>query len=496
MATIRAVVPVGAPVGMSTPPEGTVLALKLARATDPLSKEAMQREVEIFKALCAAPGQKPCPVAYDTIGEPATGLVMEWCPADLERWWADSWKQPRSWILLCEAMADICRRVREYGAILEMDLGKKAIHADIKPRNVLRAADGRWLLTDFGASKSRPVEEENWAATRMILGTENFISPEALFNARKPFPGAMDTWSIGCTFFALLRMRAFLSSGAVLPINGTHSHHFRSHRVALVADLQERRPTLFVNKDLDPSVFTSPDKLPDRDRSAVQEGVNGVFGVSNPPLERILGADVVKLLDRALSIDPAKRYGDPLELASDFEGLVERFRELEVRGVKATRSDDGNRPAPTPAPAAPAKKPAIEAPPRAQPTMVPVDDLAPPVASLRPAEVAPPPAASARPTPAPEAPPAKKKEPEAKAESKPESKAEAKPEAKTEIRPEAKPVAKPDSKPEPKAAGKSVAVPMWALVAGGVVILGLVGSLLLVVVLVAAWFVMSGMAPS
>ncbi|HNH50670.1 MAG TPA: hypothetical protein PKY30_26790, partial [Myxococcota bacterium] len=65
-----------------------------------------------------------------------------------------------------------------------------------------------------------------------------------------------------------------------------------------------------------------------------------------------------------------------------------------------------------------------------------------------------------------------------------------------ELRQEAKPVAKPESKPEPKAAGKSVAVPMWALVAGGVVILGLVGSLLLVVVLVAAWFVMSGMAPS
>ena len=457
------------------------MALKLARATDPLSKEAMQREVEIFKALCAAPGQKPCPVAYDTIGEPVTGLVMEWCPADLERWWADAWKQPRSWILLCEAMADICRRVREYGAILEMDMGKKAIHADIKPRNVLRAADGRWLLTDFGASKSRPVEEENWAATRMILGTENFISPEALFNARKPFPAAMDTWSLGCTFFALLRMRAFLSSGAVLPINGTHSHHFRSHRVALVADLQERRPTLFVNKDLDPSVFTSPDKLPDRDRAAVQEGVNGVFGVSNPPLERILGADVIKMLDRALCIDPAKRYADPLELASDFEGLVERFREMEVRGVKATRSDDGNRPTPAPA----EKKPAIEAPPRAQPTMVPVDDAAPPTPATEKAAAGPV-APSADSPPPPVAAPAVARVPAAPAV----SEASPKKDAQADVQ------AQPKVKSDGKAPAKSVSVPMWALALGGVAVLGMVGSLLLVVLLGAAWFFLSGMPAS
>lgn len=498
MATIRAVVPVGPPVGLSTVPEGTVVALKLARATDPLSKEAMQREVEIFKALCAAPGQKPCPVAYDTIGDPAMGLVMEWCPADLERWWADAWKQPRSWILLCEAMADICRRVREYGAILEMDLGKKAIHADIKPRNVLRAADGRWLLTDFGASKSRPVEEENWAATRMILGTENFISPEALFNARKPFPAAMDTWSLGCTFFALLRMRAFLSSGAVLPINGTHSHHFRSHRVALVADLQERRPTLFVNKDLDPSVFTSPDKLPDRDRAAVQEGVNGVFGVSNPPLERILGADVVKMLDRALCIDPAKRYADPLELASDFEGLVERFRELEVRGVKATRSDDGNRPAAVAAPVTaspaatpPEKKPAVSTPPRAQPTMVPVDDFAPP-----------PPAVVKTPADAPVAspsvpmtsPPPPVAAPFVAAHAAVTVVSEASPPSKTRAPEEVQ--AKPKAKGDTKAPAKSVAVPMWALALGGVAILGMVGSLVLVVILGATWFFLSGMPAS
>lgn len=351
MATIRTVVAQGAPVGESQIPAGTKLALKLARASDPLARESLIKEVEIFQVLCRSPGQAPCPRAYDTIGNPVTGLVMEWCPSDMERWWIDNWRQPRSFIAICEAMADLCRRVREYAAILELDLGKKVIHADIKPRNVLRSVDGRWLLTDFGASKARPIEEENWAATRMILGTENYIAPEALFNACKPQPAAMDTWAIACTFFALLRMRSYLSSGAAMPINGTHAHHFRTHRVALVSDLQERRPTLFVNKELDPAAFTSPDKLPDRDRQAVIEGCMGIFGSPNPSLERILANDVLKVLDRALSIAPSARYTDPLELASDFEGLAERFREIEAK-VAASGPKGKSEPKPEPKAAA------------------------------------------------------------------------------------------------------------------------------------------------
>ncbi len=376
MATIRAVVAKGAPVGMSSCPPDVQLALKLASPTDPLAKEALVREAEIFEVLCRMSGSAPCPRFYDSIPDTAragdksggvSALVMEWCPSDLERWWAESFRQPRAFVLLAEALADICRRIREYAAILEMDLGKKAIHADIKPRNILRAADGRWLLTDFGAAKSRPMEEESWAATRMILGTENFIAPESLFNARKPLPTASDTWSIGCTFFALLRMRVFLGSGAALPINGTHSHHFRSHRVALVADMQERRPTLFLDKELDPSVFTSPDRLPDRDRQSVQEALAGVFGAANPALERMIASDCLRLLDRALSVDPALRYVDPLEMASDFEGLAERFREMEA---KFRQSGEGAHAVPAPVAPAPAPVP-VSAPRPSSPTAIP-----------------------------------------------------------------------------------------------------------------------------
>lgn len=329
MASVRPFIAEGPPNAQSTVPAGTLLALKISAADDPLGMEAMGREVEVFAALCRSPGQPPCPHLYDVVGHPAVGIIMEWCPSDLERWWAERCDDAAAFPLLCGALAELCRRVREYTAVAEMELGRRVVHADIKPRNVLLATSGRWLLTDFGASKSRSVDEQDWAATKMILGTENFIAPEALFNAKKSVPAALDTWSIGCTFFALLRMRPLLRGGGGMPANGTHAHHFRTHRAALVADLQLRKPAIFADRELDPAQFTSPDRLPEKDRVAIGDALAGTF--SQPALEGRLVADVTNLLDRALQIAPSRRYTDALEMAGDFEALAIRWRELALR---------------------------------------------------------------------------------------------------------------------------------------------------------------------
>lgn len=326
MAAILAVTGVGDGPG---PREGVVCALKLARVDDPLSIEALDKEIAVFEVLCAAPGEPPCPRLLDVVDSPAPGLVMEWCPTDLERWWAGRHADVAGFSQLCEALAEVCRRVREYAVVSELALGRRVVHADIKPRNVLLSESGRWLLTDFGAAKSRGIDEANWVATKMIIGTENYIAPETLFNARKPHPAAVDTWAIGCSFFALLRMRSLLRGGGAMPPNGTHSHHCRTHRTALVADLQLRRPNAFADSDLDPTAFATPDRLPDKDREAVAEALAGTFG--NAVLEQRLAADAVNLLDRALQIDPSRRYIDPLEMASDLEALALRWRELAVR---------------------------------------------------------------------------------------------------------------------------------------------------------------------
>lgn len=335
MASVLGVRPVGAPAGDSQVVAGTLLALKLARADEPLSVEALGREADVFQTLRRALGMPPCPRLHDVVlterGQPV-GLVMEWCPLDMERWWTDVHARPWAFSELCDALAEVCLRLREYQQTCAAAVGQRVAHADVKPRNLLRAQDARWLLTDFGASKARDMDVGDWSATRVILGTESYIAPEGLFNARKSHPEAMDTWSVGATLFALLRMHAHLRDGGRMPLNGTHSSQFRSHRTALVSDLHQRKPALFIDKPLDPSQFVSPERLPDKDRAAVADALKGAFA---PQHEAHVIDATLALLDRAMRIDPQQRFGDTAELAEALAALARLGRVDD--GIEATR---------------------------------------------------------------------------------------------------------------------------------------------------------------
>ena len=317
MASILRVRPVGVAVDTSFSEPGTLLALKLARADEPMSVDALNREAEVFQTLRSAQGMPPCPRLHDLVSLPdserVVGLVMEWCPLDMERWWADVYQRPWAFAELCEALAEVCLRLREYQATCAAATSQRVAHSDVKPRNLLRAQDARWLLTDFGASKARDLDGGDWSATRVILGTESFIAPEGLFNARKSHPEAMDIWSVGATLYALLRMRAYLQAGNKMPLNGTHSTHFRSHRVALVSDLHQRKPALFIDKPLDPTQFASPTRLPDKDRVAIAECLRGCFATADH--EAAVVEATLSVLDRAMQIDPQARYADAAEMA-------------------------------------------------------------------------------------------------------------------------------------------------------------------------------------
>jgi serine/threonine protein kinase len=329
MASILRVRPAGVAVDTSFSEPGTLLALKLARADEPMSVDALNHEAEVFVTLRSAQGMPPCPRLHDIVSLPdsaslpgspsmpererAVGLVMEWCPLDMERWWSEVYPKPWAFAELCDALSEVCLRLREYQATCAAATSQRVAHSDVKPRNLLRAQDARWLLTDFGASKARDLDGGDWSATRVILGTESFIAPEGLFNARKSHPEAMDIWSVGATLYALLRMRAYLQAGNKMPLNGTHSTHFRSHRVALVSDLHQRKPALFIDKPLDPTQFTSPTRLPDKDRVAVAECLRGCF--ATPEHEVAVVEATLAVLDRAMQIDPQARYADAAEMA-------------------------------------------------------------------------------------------------------------------------------------------------------------------------------------
>ena len=76
--------------------------------------------------------------------------------------------------------------------------GQELIHRDIKPDNILLAADGRTVLTDFGIARA----VSGYAAATgfmMTIGTPAFISPEQAQG--RPLDGRSDLYSLGITLY-------------------------------------------------------------------------------------------------------------------------------------------------------------------------------------------------------------------------------------------------------------------------------------------------------
>ncbi|PWV72009.1 Serine/threonine protein kinase [Prauserella marina] len=71
-------------------------------------------------------------------------------------------------------------------------------HRDVKPGNVLVAADGRIKLTDFGIARN--VSEVTMTHTGMMLGSPAFIAPEVASGGAVTY--AADLWGLGATLFA------------------------------------------------------------------------------------------------------------------------------------------------------------------------------------------------------------------------------------------------------------------------------------------------------
>jgi serine/threonine protein kinase len=327
MGDIRRVLAVGPPAGTSTAPEDAALALKMTSGGR-LSQDTMAREAEVLQQLQRAGPPPPCPRLLDLVGEgdPIEGLVLEWCSTDLERWWIDVLPRPDAIEPLCRALGEACRRVAEFHAFMA-SIGRCAIHADVKPRNMVLSDDGRWLLADYGASESRPLGEVPWEPAPLVLGTENFVAPEMLFNARKHAPAAVDTWSLAVSFLTLLGMRASHLRGRALPPEGTHAAGLRCQRMADVLAVREQEPGRFSGKDLDPTAFPSPGCLPAADRERVREVLAGTF--FDPAREDTLARAVLALLDRALAVDPARRFARAADLGAAFDAVAARYWELE-----------------------------------------------------------------------------------------------------------------------------------------------------------------------
>ncbi len=341
MASVRKVTGRGGAVGISTIEDGVPLALKLWQEGDETSLDQLQQEAKILVELSSSGGDLPCPRLYDLVGKPlVTGVVMEWCPVDLEHWWRDKMSAEDAVGRLMFTMAEATTRAAEYHAFFSKKSGMDAAHGDLKPSNVVLSTRGRWLVSDFGTAHLSPREDDVWAESRVIVASDNFVSPEILFNARRRFPAATDVWSLGASIYALLRLKRLVDDGAVLPRNGTHSPRFRMERMNRVVEIYGRDPTRFVERDLQPGDFRDPDHLPEEDLRTLRDSLRGCFGADNQAKETEFGDALVAVMDRAMAIEPSARFTDCKDLAERFEGLGRLFIELSAIEERPTPTSE------------------------------------------------------------------------------------------------------------------------------------------------------------
>lgn len=80
------------------------------------------------------------------------------------------------------------------------------LHRDIKPNNLLIAADGEVKLADFGLATS--FKDPYYRMTHQVI-TRWYRPPELLYGARY-YSGAVDVWSVGAVFAELVLRKPFL----------------------------------------------------------------------------------------------------------------------------------------------------------------------------------------------------------------------------------------------------------------------------------------------
>ncbi|HRX86069.1 MAG TPA: serine/threonine-protein kinase, partial [Phycisphaerae bacterium] len=78
------------------------------------------------------------------------------------------------------------------------------IHRDIKPGNIMLAADGRVIILDFGLVKMD--DDVSVTASGSTVGTFRYISPEQIA-CRDKLDGRCDQYALGVTFYELLVLR-------------------------------------------------------------------------------------------------------------------------------------------------------------------------------------------------------------------------------------------------------------------------------------------------
>ena len=155
------------------------------------------------------------------------------------------------------------------------------LHRDIKPGNIMVAADGRHaVLMDLGLAQMVDDEEGRLTRTRQFVGTLRYASPEQLGGA--PLDRRADIYSLGATLWELLTLR---------PLFGVTDQTPTPELVLKIQQAEPDRPRKYqpaVPRDLDAIVLKCLEKNPAGRYASARELADdlGRFLAGEPVLAR------------------------------------------------------------------------------------------------------------------------------------------------------------------------------------------------------------------
>lgn len=218
------------------PSSGAELAAKVlypaASAVDIMAVKRFIREAEIAMAV-----NHPNLIrVYDVGRDPDTGLgymIMDYAPGGslrdrlMQRLMRGDGPLP-----VRQALA----LVRQIAAALAAAAAHGIVHRDIKPDNILFAANGTPLLADLGVAKATNGEQTTTLTMEnMVIGTPAYMAPEQLTDSRAVDARA-DVYSLGIMLWEML-VGERPNAGATTP-----ELMARAIRLERIPDIQTRLP--------------------------------------------------------------------------------------------------------------------------------------------------------------------------------------------------------------------------------------------------------------
>ncbi len=140
------------------------------------------------------------------------------------------------------------------------------IHRDIKPSNLIRGADGRVKLADFGVA--HVFQGEHLTRPGSVVGTAEYLSPEQA--AGKPATRRSDLYSLGVVLYTLLTGRNPFVGPSIVDVLHKHRYAQFDAPAKIVPDLPP---------DLDEVVRHLMEKEPDKrppDAGVLQRRLEGI----------------------------------------------------------------------------------------------------------------------------------------------------------------------------------------------------------------------------